>query len=136
MGIGAAIATAGKLKVAALVGDGGLTLSLGELATLAQEKPDLVLIVMNDNGYGVIRNMQDARFQSRRYFVDLVTPGFAAFATSLGIKSWRVRSIQEFQSSLNDAVATTGPTLIEVDMAAIGPYAVPFAGPPVPKRKE
>jgi acetolactate synthase-1/2/3 large subunit len=109
---------------------------LGELATLAQEKAQLVLVVMNDEGYGVIRNMQDARFEGRRYFADLATPGFAVLAANLGIRSWKVGSIQEFKSAIDEAVTIEGPTLIEVNMTAIGPYAVPFAGPPVPSRKD
>ena len=136
MGIGAAIATSGKHKVVVLVGDGGLTLNLGELATLVQEKPDLMMIVMNDEGYGVIRNMQDARFERRRYFVDLETPAFTALATSLGIKSWKIESINEFAHSINEALDVKGPTLIEVNMAAVGPYAIPFSGPPIAKRMD
>ncbi len=38
-----------------LVGDGGLSLNLGELATLAQEKANVTLLIMNDGGYGVMR---------------------------------------------------------------------------------
>ena len=43
-----------------IAGDGGLAVHLGELLTLAQEKPRLMLLVFNDGGYGVLRNMQDA----------------------------------------------------------------------------
>ena len=50
MAIGAAL-TAPDRKVIALVGDGGVALSLGELATAVQERTDILLIVMNDRGY-------------------------------------------------------------------------------------
>lgn len=47
MAIGTAIANPQR-KVVGLVGDGGLSLNLGELATLAQEKANVTLLVMND----------------------------------------------------------------------------------------
>ena len=51
-------------------------LNIGELATAADTRADVTLIVMNDGGYGVIRNMQDARFAGRHYYADLFTPDF------------------------------------------------------------
>jgi acetolactate synthase-1/2/3 large subunit len=41
-------------------GDGGFILNLGELATLVQEKADCLIVLMNDQRYGVIQNIQDA----------------------------------------------------------------------------
>jgi len=51
MAIGAALAAPGR-KTVALAGDGGLQLSFGEFVTLVQEDADVLLIVMNDGGYG------------------------------------------------------------------------------------
>jgi len=60
MGIGAAIGAAvtqsGK-KTFTLAGDGGFILNLGELATAVQEQADMVIVLMNDKGYGVIKNI-------------------------------------------------------------------------------
>ncbi|MYV60466.1 thiamine pyrophosphate-binding protein, partial [Streptomyces sp. SID4931] len=72
MGIGAALARPDAPTVV-IAGDGGLAVHLGELLTLAQERPRLTLIVFNDGGYGVLRNMQD-RYGERRSGVDLATP--------------------------------------------------------------
>ena len=52
MAIGTAIANPQR-KVVGLVGDGGLSLNLGELATLAQEKANVTLLIAND---GLRRN--------------------------------------------------------------------------------
>jgi acetolactate synthase-1/2/3 large subunit len=49
--IGSSIANPDK-KVVGLVGDGGLMLGIGEIATMAQENTDMVLMIMNDGGYG------------------------------------------------------------------------------------
>jgi acetolactate synthase I/II/III large subunit len=59
LGIGAA-AAAGDRKTLVMTGDGGFFLNVGELWTAVQEKLNLVVIVMNDRGYGVIKRIQDA----------------------------------------------------------------------------
>ena len=120
-----------QLKTVALVGDGGLYVTLGELATAVQEKADLVMLVMNDRGYGVIRNIQDAKFGSRHYFVDLHTPDFGDLARTMGWQFRRVGSLNEFPDAFAAALAAKGPAMIEIDMNAIGPFAVKFGGPPV-----
>jgi acetolactate synthase-1/2/3 large subunit len=132
MAIGAALA-AGDRKTLCLVGDGGLQVNIGELATLVQEKADVVVLLMNDGGYGVIRNIQDAYYGGRRYYSDLHTPDFAALARSLALPHHRVGDLGQIGATLRDALAQRGPVLIEIDMAAIGPFAKQFAGPPVRK---
>ena len=62
MAIGTAIADVEhhlNRKTVALVGDGGFMLNVGELACAVQEKANLVVLLMNDSRYGVIRNIQD-----------------------------------------------------------------------------
>jgi acetolactate synthase-1/2/3 large subunit len=130
MAIGAALAAGGR-KVIALSGDGGLQLNLGELATAVQERADFVLLVMNDRGYGVIRNIQDARFGGRRHYVDLHTPDFGVLCKALGLRHLRLDDVGRSAAVLRTALAEPGPTFVEVDMSAIGPYSTSFAGPPV-----
>ena len=132
MAIGAAVASPNR-KTVCLVGDGGLQLNLGELCTLVQEKADVVVVLMNDRGYGVIRNIWDAHYGGRRAYSDLHTPDFAALAQSISLKHLCVRDRAGFQSVLREAFAQRGPVLVEVDMVAVGPYAATFAGPPVRK---
>jgi acetolactate synthase-1/2/3 large subunit len=130
MAIGAALAAPDR-KTVALTGDGGLTLCLGELATLAQERANVLLIVMNDGGYGVIRNIQDAQFGGRHYLANLQTPEFGLIARALGLAATRVGDAPSFASALERLGATPGPAILEVDMAAFGSFAKAFAGPPV-----
>ncbi|AOA58858.1 thiamine pyrophosphate-binding protein [Acinetobacter larvae] len=128
--IGAAIANPTK-KVVGLVGDGGLMLGIGEIATMAQENTDMVLMVMNDGGYGVMRGIQNNYFSGRQYFNALHTPDYRLLGESMGIKSWKVGSAAEFKTAIQQAIAIDGPALIELDMHAIGPLQ--FAGPPQKK---
>jgi acetolactate synthase-1/2/3 large subunit len=131
MAVGAALA-APKRKVFCLVGDGGIQVNLGELATLAQERANVTVILMNDRGYGVIRNIQDAHYGGRRYYVDLHTPDFAALAASVGLPHHRISDLRDCEN-LRAALAADGPRMIEIDMLSVGPFRESFAGPPVRK---
>ena len=138
MAIGAAIADEGRSGACGatrerrptlgLVGDGGLAVHFGELLTMAQEKPWLVLLVPNDAGYGVLRNMQRGS-GSREYAVDLHTPDFAKLADAIGVAHRVIRGAAEAESVLADAVALRGPVIVEVDLAAYGPMPAPFTPP-------
>lgn len=128
--IGASIANPTK-KVVGLVGDGGLMLGIGEIATMAQENTDMVLMVMNDGGYGVMRGIQNNYFGGRQYFNELHTPDYQALGESMGVKSWKVGSAEEFKTAIKEAIDLNGPAVIELDMNSIGPLK--FAGPPQKK---
>ncbi|NUU20051.1 MAG: thiamine pyrophosphate-binding protein, partial [Streptomycetaceae bacterium] len=127
MGIGAAL---GRPDVPTLViaGDGGLTVHLGEFATLAQERPWLVLVVFNDAGYGVLRNMQDAHMD-RRSGVDLFTPDFQLLAASMAMPYQLVRDAADFDEAFAKSLAERGPAVLEVDVTAVGPTPTAFVPP-------
>jgi acetolactate synthase-1/2/3 large subunit len=127
MGIGAAAARP-DVPTLVIAGDGGLAVHLGELATLAQEEPWLALVVFNDGGYGVLRNMQEAGGR-RRSGVDLHTPDFRALAASMALPYELVTRAEDFAEALARTLRTRGPGMIEVDVTAIGPTPVPFTPP-------
>jgi acetolactate synthase-1/2/3 large subunit len=129
MAIGAACAAASDEPVFALVGDGGLSLSIAELGTLAQERSPVVLIVMNDGGYGVIRNIQDHEYGGRR-FGDITPPALGNLAAAFGLEYRRVEGVAAFADSLVWARSLREPVLLDVDMATIGTFAQTWAGPP------
>lgn len=128
MAIGAALGAPGGAL--ALSGDGGLSLCLGELATLAEEQPDVVLILMNDAGYGVIRNIQDVDYGGRKHYSNILIPDFGQIAAAVGLRHEKVTSVADFAGALARAQAAKGAAIVEVDMIAIGPYPAKFAGPP------
>ena len=128
MGIGAALAGAGKAVT--LLGDGGAQLMLGELATAVEAAAPVVFVLMNDRGYGVIRNIQDAQYGGRHVYANLLTPDFGLICQAVGLPHQRIARATDFVAALDGALATNGPCMIEVDMIAIGPFAESFAGPP------
>ena len=97
LAIGAALGSGRPTVV--IQGDGGLMLSLGELATVVQEQLPIVTCVFNDRGYGILRYIQDRMFDGRRAAVDLQTPDFAATAASMGMASASVTTAAEFATA-------------------------------------
>ncbi|KVN16709.1 MULTISPECIES: thiamine pyrophosphate-binding protein [unclassified Burkholderia] len=132
MAIGAALAGAAA-KTVCLVGDGGLMVNVGELATAVQENANVMIVLMNDQCYGVIRNIQDAQYGGRRCYVDLHQPDFAQFCASLKLAHHRLTSLDDAQRIVREGLAHEGPVLVEVDMLSVGAFATAFAGPPVKK---
>jgi acetolactate synthase I/II/III large subunit len=129
MGIGAALAGE-KSKTVTLLGDGGSQLMIGELATAVEAGANVVFLMMNDRGYGVIRNIQDAQYGSRRVYADILTPDFSLVCRSVGLPHQRITKMTEFGPAFQRALETPGPCMIEIDMTAIGPFSQKFAGPP------
>ncbi len=116
-------------KTIALVGDGGLMLNVGELACAVQENADLLLLVMNDSRYGVIKNIQDDIYGSRHCYVELHNPDFGQFCASLKVQHFKLSDPAQTREVLACASALLGPVMVEVDMKAWGPFAAKFAGP-------
>ena len=132
MAIGTSIADAEhglKRKTVALAGDGGFMLNVGELACAVQERANLVVILMNDSRYGVIKNIQDDIYGSRHCYVELHTPDFAAFCASLQVTHFNLSQPAQTADVLAKAFAATGTVVVEVDMQSWGSFAAKFAGP-------
>lgn len=125
LGIGAAIGSPGRRTVL-MTGDGGFFLTIAELWTAVQDKVDITILVMNDRGYGVIKHIQNALYGERNFFADLTGPDFSKLADLAGIPYFRVDRAEAFGATVADAGRAPGPSLVEVDMTAIGifpPYA-------------
>lgn len=125
LAIGAATGSGERTVV--IQGDGGLMLSIGELASVAQYGMPITLCVFNDGGYGVLRRIETNTF-GRTHDVDLATPRFADLAAACGLNSVRVTSAAEFEDAFKDSVAAGGPMVIEVDTTALAPIEYPARG--------
>ena len=120
-------------RTVALVGDGGFMLNVGELACAVQERANLIVLLMNDQRYGVIRNIQDDLYGSRHCYVDLHTPRFDQFCASLGAAYHRLDHPSRAAEVMAAAFRQSGPVVVEIDMQAWGPFAAKFAGPMLKK---
>lgn len=122
LAIGAALGTGRRTVL--IQGDGGLMLSVGELASAVEARVPLVVLVFNDGGYGIIRWMQDQMFGGRHVGVDLVTPDFVALAQSVGMPAERVQGADKFAAAFERAAESDGPSLLDIDMASLRPMEV------------
>ncbi len=108
--VGAALA--GQGPVVAIAGDGGFLYAAGELATVAQERIPLTLVIVDDGGYGMLRYDQDVT-GSERFGVDLVTPDFVALARSFGIRAHQVEGLDdEFGEALAAHIEYDEPSVL------------------------
>lgn len=128
LAIGAAFASKGRDTVL-LSGDAGFMLNVCELWTAKQENLNLLMVVMNDSGYGVIKHMQDAAYGGRRVYGDLEAPNFEQLAKCVDAHYECVTTADGFAQAVRNAVSLSGLRLVEVDMRAIGeaPAYYPYA---------
>ena len=101
-----------------------------ELWTAAQENADVVILVMNDRGYGVIKDIQDTLYGGRHFAADPIGPDLEGLAGLASMPFWRVSALDELGPKLSEAIAVDGPALVEVDMTKFGKYPRYFAPPP------
>jgi acetolactate synthase-1/2/3 large subunit len=108
--LGAALA--GRGPTVAIAGDGGFLYAAGELATVAQERIPLTLVIVDDGGYGMLRYDQDLT-GADRYGVDLVTPDFVALARSFGIRAQHVDGLDDdFGAALAEHLLDPEPSVL------------------------
>ena len=122
LAIGAAVGSGRPTVV--IHGDGGIMLTIGELASAVQARVPLVVVVLNDGGYGILRYIQDGAMGGRRMGVDLATPDFAALARSMGMAGERVEDAGQFEELFPKAVASGEPWLLDVDIRKMAPLTI------------
>ncbi len=111
--LGAALAAPGR-PVVAVVGDGSLLMTLGELATLAAERVPVTIVVFNDGVYNALRVRQESIHDGRFIGTELGAVDFAQIARSVGMRGERVTSFARLRELCADAAAPGGPLLIDV----------------------
>jgi len=110
--IGAKVAYPDR-QVVVFCGDGGFMLSSPEFSTAMMYNINVVTVVMNDNAFGTIKDVQYRHF-GRTLGVDLFNPNFVKFAQAFGAHGFTVREINEFKPTLEKALTLDKPVLIEV----------------------
>jgi thiamine pyrophosphate-dependent acetolactate synthase large subunit-like protein len=101
-------------RVVALVGDGGMGMTLAELETAVREGAHVVALVFDNERYGMIRDHQVRRGSPAMPGTELGPLDFAAAARACGARGIRVESDAAFEGALRTALAATGPTVIQL----------------------
>jgi acetolactate synthase-1/2/3 large subunit len=97
-------------------GDGGFLMGAMEMATAMKYGINVVAIVVNDDALSAIKGAQAKGFEGRTIDTDLCNPDFVEFAQSFGVYARKVENLEDFKSTLRDALAAEKPALIEVVM--------------------
>ncbi|HUB32144.1 MAG TPA: thiamine pyrophosphate-dependent enzyme [Bryobacteraceae bacterium] len=122
--IGASVAHPGR-QVVAVVGDGGLTMLMGDVATLVKYKLPVKIIVIKNNELGQIKWEQMALDANPQFGVDLQPIDFALHARACGAAGFTIEDPKDTESILRQALAHPGPAVIE---AVVDPNEPPLPG--------
>lgn len=118
MGAGLPSAIAAKLvypqrKIMAVCGDGGFMMNSQELETAVRLKLNLVILILRDDAYGMIRWKQEAMGYPD-FGLNFGNPDFVKYAESYGAQGYRVKSAAEFKPLLIKCLNESGIHVIEV----------------------
>lgn len=120
--IAAATAYPGR-QVVAVVGDGGLSMLMSELATCVKYDLNIKIIVIKNNTLGQIKWEQMVFLGNPEYVCDLQPIDFCLVAQGFGLKSICIEDPETCASQLAEAMAMPGPVLIE---AVVDPHEPPM----------
>ena len=126
-GVPGAVAAALRLpgrQVLSFIGDGGMLMTGGELATAVQEGAALKLFVSNNNSYATIRLHQERDYPGRVSGTRLANPDFAAWARAFGATGIVVERESEIEAAVAAALAAEGSVVVDVrsSLEAISAY--------------
>ncbi|MFZ0662250.1 MAG: thiamine pyrophosphate-dependent enzyme [Acidobacteriaceae bacterium] len=110
--IGAAVAYPGR-QVVCVVGDGGLTMLMCELATLAKYKLNVKVIVIKNNVLGQIKWEQMVEDSNPQFGVELQPIDFSKVAEACGATGFTIERPEEAESTLRRALEHDGPVVVQ-----------------------
>jgi pyruvate dehydrogenase (quinone) len=122
--IAAALAYPGR-QVVAIVGDGGLSMSIAELATCVRYKLPVKIVVLNNSSLGQIKWEQLLFLGNPEFGCDLQPVDFAIVAEGFGVRGFRIEDPANCARTLDDALAHDGPALVDAVVDANEPMLPP-----------
>ena len=109
--IAAAVAHPGR-QVVALVGDGGFTMLMGELATAVRYKLPIKVFIFNNQALGQIKWEQIVMEGNPEFGVDLQNIDFAKYAEAAGAAGFTIRETKDADRIIREALAHDGPAVV------------------------
>ena len=108
--IGASLATGEKIIL--INGDGDFQMNLQELATLKDNNLDVIVFILNNSEFGIIRQWQEDFYDMQAYQIKLNNPDFVKLSSSYGIDAVRVDNLSDLDYLLESDLK--GPLVVEV----------------------
>jgi pyruvate dehydrogenase (quinone)/pyruvate oxidase len=118
-------------QVVCFVGDGGLAMLMGELATCVKYNLNIKIVVIKNNALGQIKWEQMVFLGNPEYACELQPIDFAAVARGFGLEAYSIDDPARCAETLGEALATPGPVLVE---AVVDPHEPPM--PPKVKLRQ
>jgi len=100
--------------VIAIIGDGGIQMTIQELGTIMQFKPDVKIIILNNKFLGMVRQWQELFHKNRYSFVDIQSPDFVMVAKGYGIEGKSICKREDVKNALKEMLDHKGSYLLEV----------------------
>jgi acetolactate synthase I/II/III large subunit len=100
--------------VIAIIGDGGIQMTIQELGTIMQFKPNVKIIILNNKFLGMVRQWQELFHKNRYSFVDIESPDFVMVAKGYGIEGKSICKREDVKSALKEMLDHKGSYLLEV----------------------
>ena len=114
--MGAAIGRPDK-ETWAIVGDGGLQMTVQELMTLVQDHIPVKIALLNNHKLGMIRQWQELVYAGNYHSSHLLGPDWLKLAEAYGVAGFRASTPQEVEGAIAAARAVDGPALIDFEIA-------------------
>jgi len=111
--IGAAYGDPSRTTIA-IIGDGGFQMTLQELGTIMQFKPNVKIIILNNQFLGMVRQWQQLFHEKRYSFVDITSPDFVQVARGFYIPGKKISVRNELKNALKEMLDHDGSYLLEV----------------------
>lgn len=119
--IGAYLANTDK-NVICSIGDGSMQMNIQELATISHFNLPVKIFVINNGGYGLIKQTQDTWLRSRRVGVDaqsgLAMPNLVKISLAYGIKTVEINNHNELNAKIEEILESKVPILCDVKVDA------------------
>jgi acetolactate synthase-1/2/3 large subunit len=100
--------------VVAVIGDGGVQMTIQELGTIMQNNINVKILILNNRFLGMVRQWQDLFHEKRYSFVDIASPDYVTVAKGYRIEGNSIEERKDLISSLETMLNHDGPYLLEV----------------------
>ena len=101
-------------QVVAIIGDGGFQMTIQELGTIFQSKPNVKILILNNEFLGMVRQWQELFFDRRYASTEMVNPDFQTIAKGYGIYTQKVTERENLADAMKKFLSHDGSSLLEV----------------------
>ena len=113
--LGASIAK-NKKKIICIDGDGSIQINLQELHTMVSNKLPIKLFILNNSGYGIIKQFQELYLEKRfeEYGKGVTNPNFKKISKAFGVNYTKIKKHSEIQSNLKKILSSNNAEFVDV----------------------